>query len=517
MERRLTYELRSTWPRLAWVAHGRTDDATAALVVKHGVGVETRPDWFGEVVWDGSFEEGGFDRTEVTFGSGGRVRDAETTFVASASMLDRLHLIERDGHWFVSNSLPAVLTVAEDRLDPAYSRYYADVDTLKRGLEGYRQRLPTRNGTVRLVYHRNLVWAGGAMALRPKPVTAPDFPSYAAYRGFLDRAIGALADNARSPARAQPFGMVSTLSNGYDSTAVTAAAGPHGLDAVLSFPEKGGGAEKLADIAKRLELDLTTRDRYGYRELRSPEPPFLASASYGYEMPFAIFRDLLAGTVMLTGYNGDGIWSSREHREGYPDFDHGSQSGLSLTEFRLDVGFVHAPLPFLGARRVASLQTITADPEMDPWRLGNDYDRPIARRIAEEAGAPRDAFGYAKMRGSSTPRFGSGLTPASAADFRDWYREELGASSEAAFAPHRLAPAIDAVKRPAFWLGEALTKTLDRLPREQRARGWFAPTYKLGRRFRSFGQEWFLFRFTACWAVDRWMRRYAAEGPTSAP
>jgi hypothetical protein len=34
---------------------------------------------------------------------------------------------------------------------------------------------------------------------------------------------------------------------------------------------------------------------------------------------------------------------------------------------------------------------------MDPWRLRNAYDRPIPRRIAEEAGVPREIFGQSKM------------------------------------------------------------------------------------------------------------------------
>jgi hypothetical protein len=33
---------------------------------------------------------------------------------------------------------------------------------------------------------------------------------------------------------------------------------------------------------------------------------------------------------------------------------------------------------------------------MKPWSLGNDYDRPIARRIAESSGVPREAFGIQK-------------------------------------------------------------------------------------------------------------------------
>ena len=35
--------------------------------------------------------------------------------------------------------------------------------------------------------------------------------------------------------------------------------------------------------------------------------------------------------------------------------------------------------------------------EMDPWRLGTTYDRPIPRRIAEYAGLAREMFGQVKM------------------------------------------------------------------------------------------------------------------------
>jgi hypothetical protein len=34
---------------------------------------------------------------------------------------------------------------------------------------------------------------------------------------------------------------------------------------------------------------------------------------------------------------------------------------------------------------------------MAPWRLENSYDRPIARRFAEQAGIPREFFGQKKM------------------------------------------------------------------------------------------------------------------------
>ena len=34
---------------------------------------------------------------------------------------------------------------------------------------------------------------------------------------------------------------------------------------------------------------------------------------------------------------------------------------------------------------------------MQPWSIGGTYDRPIARRIGEEAGVPREAFGQTKL------------------------------------------------------------------------------------------------------------------------
>ncbi len=34
---------------------------------------------------------------------------------------------------------------------------------------------------------------------------------------------------------------------------------------------------------------------------------------------------------------------------------------------------------------------------MAPWKLNNSYDRPIARRIAEQNGVPREYFGQQKM------------------------------------------------------------------------------------------------------------------------
>jgi hypothetical protein len=71
-------------------------------------------------------------------------------------------------------------------------------------------------------------------------------------------------------------------------------------------------------------------------------------------------------------------------------------AGASLAEFRLRVGFVHFPVPQSHHRLLPDLQRLSASVEMVPWRIGGEYDRPIPRRIVEEAGIPRELFAVEK-------------------------------------------------------------------------------------------------------------------------
>jgi hypothetical protein len=68
-----------------------------------------------------------------------------------------------------------------------------------------------------------------------------------------------------------------------------------------------------------------------------------------------------------------------------------------MLEFRARVGFLFFPVPFVGAVNHPDVHRISNSEEMGPWLLGRgDYDRPIPRRIVEERGIDRDAFGRDK-------------------------------------------------------------------------------------------------------------------------
>ena len=91
--------------------------------VWHGAWVEIGSDAFVEGAWDAPFAAGGFDRSAVLAGSGGKLTRDGVLFVSPANMYERLHSVHVDGTLFVSNSLAFALALSGSRLDPGYHRY----------------------------------------------------------------------------------------------------------------------------------------------------------------------------------------------------------------------------------------------------------------------------------------------------------------------------------------------------------------------------------------------------------
>jgi len=101
--------------------------------------------------------------------------------------------------------------------------------------------------------------------------------------------------------------------------------------------------------------------------------------------------------AVFTGYHGDKIWDV--HTKGRylaDDILRGDTSGMNLSEIRLKSGFINVAVPFLLARGIRSIVAIGQSAAMAPWRVNNDYDRPIPRRIVESAGVARHLFGQRK-------------------------------------------------------------------------------------------------------------------------
>jgi hypothetical protein len=426
---RVDATLNPAWPPGAWLACCHTHSDTIQLT--HGRNIEVTPEWFGEVVWAGSYTAGAFDETDVVFGSGGRIRGRQVTFVSPASTVDRLHSLQRDGRAWISNSLALLSTATAARLDPAYPRYAPDLRSIVNGLSRHRDTLDTSAGTIRLTYYDNLTWDGTALRPAPKPTPWRDFGSFAAYRGFLDGALAGMAANMADGARAHPYRFLGTISSGYDSATVATLARPHGLREVVTFTtSRTGEPDSGAEVAAALGLERIEVPRDAWRNGELPEVPFLAADGKGEDVYFAGAAGRLEGRVLLTGFHGDKMWDEQTTATS-PDIVRGDQSGLSLSEFRTRAGFVHVPLAFLGVRQIKDIRALSVSPAMRPWHTRPDYSRPICRRIVEEAGVPRAAFGQRKNAASVLfYDRGSALSSASLSDYAAWLRDRgLGSAS----------------------------------------------------------------------------------------
>jgi hypothetical protein len=222
-----------------------------------------------------------------------------------------------------------------------------------------------------------------------------------------------VAANAASPERRKTYSLVAACSRGYDSTAAAALASLAGCREGVTFVESrhplghpltGLRYEAHDDcgtpVLTALGIEAREFDRNGIHAIPGyPRAEFFLSPVGVTDMSTVVMEPWLRGRVLVSGRHGERYWSLRmsSRRQNLAETDDVHLSGGALAEFRLRAGFLHFPVPYVGALHGCALHGITHSEEMRPWRLGTRYDRPIARRIAEQAGVPRHMFGQLKM------------------------------------------------------------------------------------------------------------------------
>jgi hypothetical protein len=420
---RLEYRRKVGIGRLAWAARCRDK----VITVYHGDAVETHSDWFVEGIWNGPFDEGGFDRTSLVCGSGGRARQGHIAFVSSGNPLDRLwQWSGSDGLW-ISNSLALILAITGTRLVDDYSRYSADIMTICHGLGRYVEKIPVNSGKLEVVYVDNLVYDGQAVRRAPKPLNLPDFPEFAAYWRFLRSTTSAMAANMSAPNRSTPLAARVPLSSGYDSPAVAAITKGIIPSVAVSLstawnPGWGRAPDDCGEaVARDLGLPVEIRER---NECFHDEVAFWSVCGKGGDL----FWSLLGGadsdtvTVFFTGIYGDKVWDRQSH-DGVAVFYRGEvpsgpdMTGACLSEYRVQHGIIQCPVPMWAVSSYRQILAISQSSEMRPWTLNTRYDRPIARRICETAGVAREHFGITKR----WPAWTYLWAPASTTHRRDFF------------------------------------------------------------------------------------------------
>ena len=482
---RLALQRDGDLPSLAWCA--RLSPGADVVRVRHGPGVETGVEtgaeteaqteaqteatpgnhWLVAGAWDGPYAEMDFAGATLSCGTAVRAVEEGILFSSPAFHADRLHSIRCGGDLLVSNSLAYALEAAgaELRRDYAYHpddltvAYLAGVRAVKKqlALEG--------GGALELHDLANFLWTGsGGLQRRERnwPATPEDFASYRA--GLADH-LGRLLENAADPARRLPFGSVVGVSRGYDSPASAVLAAERGCrDALCLRADEPVGEEddSGAAIARRLGLNVTEAGRMDWRGLPGmPEVEFGTGGRRGGAVPLAVFEAQLSGRVFINGNPGDQAWSLDP--EMIPDAVVGrfaaGPAGQSPMEFRLRCRMLDLALGSLYAFDAQPGFRLSRSAAMAPWRIGGDYDRPIPRRIVEEAGIERDAFGMRKGATGSVRLTAAGdLGERAEEDFRAWLEAEV--DLDAVRHAHARRYRFDKVRRQALRMLEACLRVV---------------------------------------------------------
>ena len=380
-------------PRLSWClvwARG-ADSAT----VFHGPWVEVNKSFFVEGAWAGDFLEANFDSSFMT-GTGVKVEGDGLVFVTPTHTLDRLNLMEKSGVMYVSNSLSCLLAAANETLDRSFIFYDSYVASIKYGLGKYEKRIPTQSRrTVNFHYCCNFVVSRDhEIRCNPK-AESPRLGNFGEYRHFLEETVLQISRNSTDSNRKVVYTPFATISRGYDSpTAMILSIFAGCTEAITFIGSRGTVADEDCGtpLAEMVGLDVKEVGRLDYR-CRTDFPEVLNS---GGPSEFLSLGDALKGRLLFTGFNGDKIWDKNCGKTS-TDFVRGDASGASLTELRLQEGFCHLPVAFIGGDRHADIARISMGDDMAPWSLNNTYDRPICRRMVEGAGIPRKLFGQRKM------------------------------------------------------------------------------------------------------------------------
>jgi hypothetical protein len=402
---RIEYSASSALPKLAWVA--RLDTELARLTVLHGRAVECRPKWLVEGVWDGPFEAGEFHLGAHLFGSGIRLDANAVYFMPSAALVDRLVYCWNGACLLVSNSVVALLAATGAHLDPDHD-YLIDAKAMLAGVDRYDPSFHVVHASIedfRQLYHTALIVREGGVTLE-RTIGVRRFASFHEYVATLRERLAAVCANALDPARRTALATYGTLSSGYDSTAVSVLVKDLGVRRFFTYVGSWAQGSKdqpeyeTASIAAALGIEAI---RIETPSVPSAEDELLlrAASPLGQQLPLIAMAQQIEraadGAVVFTGFHGDVIWDVHVPDEAVSaGIIRHDVSGLDLSELRLKSGFANVAVPFFFAASIESVVEISRSASMRPWTLGTAYDRPISRRIVEDAGVPRERFGWVK-------------------------------------------------------------------------------------------------------------------------
>ncbi len=375
------------------------------ISVFHGSGVEARNDLFAEAVWNEGFDADGMEKATLFFGTGCMIKGALAVFMTSSDQTAPLYSLQRRDVVFISNSIIHLMQLSGTAPLNAYPFY--TYDFLRNSRAGIGQPAGTLlhagNGSLKVHFNTRIAINSDLVMGFSPYLAVPEPLNYQHLLSIYKSAIARLFENGADEARRFKYRQNILCSSGYDSLANAVVCADLGCRSFISVLDSRSASPE-ADSGKRpmgyLGLGVHEVDRYVHiSNSKACDAEFGLTSIHNY--PFlSACEHLLGKSLLINGSLGDVIWSVRHHRlagNDWKDWGLYLLPGLSSTEHRLRVGYIDVSPQSMFVRHAQALFRISSSEEMEFFRPDPGYDRPIPRRIIEEAGIPRGTFAIRKM------------------------------------------------------------------------------------------------------------------------
>jgi hypothetical protein len=249
---------------------------------------------------------------------------------------------------------------------------------------------------------------------------------FATYRDFLFGSARAVGENARAPGRRHAVGLLATVSSGYDSPAAAVLAREAGACEAVTITQARRTPAHMFNVndsgaAIARQLGMTCRS-YSRNQRSYPfEDALWASMGNVGDANLTIFEYPQPLCLLFSGFAGDGLWD--KNGEQIEPLRRKDTSGARFSECRLELGVFNCSPVFWGCKNENQICALSTRREMLPWTLGADYDRPIPRRLVEEAGIRRGSFGLRKRLTSFSRKYGRPLSPELRPEFAEFMEQ----------------------------------------------------------------------------------------------
>ena len=342
----IDFQYKDTLPPLAWAAcHSVGSDFVHVIV---GNRVSTQPDIF----WEGPnvrpSEPHEIAAHHLSLVTGGMIDGSAIKFFTPGHVLDRLCYTKVGGSFHISNSLPFLLAQSGNNLRPKYLHYASHF----RKIIEHVQAIPGTISDIFLLSGANIRITRNHSERIEHKQKSPEFSNFKEYRDRIDEWLDEIDDALQHEANFR-FRPMTTISSGYDSTAVSVLARRVGVTDALTIEDARKDAlddlnDSGREIGEQLGLNVISTRREAYqRHGIKAELPF-NFAGTPEDLPFFEFSKYLDGALLFNGVHGDTVWNRVTRLRHWRRLD---ACGASMQEFRLHAGFAHAPLPFFGCDR----------------------------------------------------------------------------------------------------------------------------------------------------------------------